>query len=159
MDTDAPLAALSASAPRRYFAVGVLVSLGLLLVWMGAATPATALWKAVLVVIGLAAIYQGDRLRRATLGRVYLTEQGVFDHQGQVIAPIEAIVGVERGAFAFKPSNGFLIRLNTPGPRAWAPGLWWRMGRRVGIGGVTSAGAAKFMAERIALMIAERDQT
>jgi len=41
-------------------------------------------------------------------------------------------------------------------PRAWSPGMWWRMGRRVGIGGTVAAGPAKFMAEQIALRIATR---
>jgi hypothetical protein len=47
-----------------------------------------------------------------------------------------------------------MLRLSDKAPRAWYPGLWWRMGRRVGIGGVTSAAQTKAMAEIIAAMIA-----
>jgi hypothetical protein len=64
---------------------------------------------------------------------------------------------VERGAFALKPSNGFTLVMKHKSPRAWAPGIWWRTGYRVGVGGVTAAGQSRFMAEQIALMIARRD--
>jgi hypothetical protein len=54
-----------------------------------------------------------------------------------------------------KPSNGFTVVMETKQPRAWAPGLWWRVGRRVGVGGVTGASQTKFMAEQIALRLAQ----
>jgi hypothetical protein len=63
---------------------------------------------------------------------------------------------VERGAFAFKPSNGFLVRLDKPLGRGWAPGLWWRLGRLLGVGGVTSASQSKAMAEILSLELARR---
>ena len=71
----------------------------------------------------------------------------------EIRARMDEIDRVERGAFAFKPSNGFLVHLKKPGHRAWQPGLWWRMGRKLGIGGVTPAGQAKFMADMIALRL------
>ena len=70
---------------------------------------------------------------------------------------IEEVEALERGLFAFKPSNGFLIRTRAPKPRGWQPGLWWRVGRRIGIGGVTSAGQAKAMSEIMAALLLERD--
>jgi hypothetical protein len=70
---------------------------------------------------------------------------------------MDGIRSVERGAFAFKPSHGFTLVMKEKQPRAWAPGLWWRLGRRVGVGGVTSAGQTKFMAEQIALRIEDRN--
>ncbi len=39
----------------------------------------------------------------------------------------------------------------------WRPGLWWRVGRRIGVGGMTPASQTKFMSEIIAAMIAQRD--
>ena len=75
------------------------------------------------------------------------------DSSGTVLARIDEIRSVVRGTFALKPSNGFTLVLNSKKPRAWMPGLWWRLGRRVGVGGVTNAGQAKFMAERISMMI------
>ena len=43
-------------------------------------------------------------------------------------------------------------------PRRWWPGLWWSLGNRVGVGGVTSAAHTKAMAEIISAMIAQRAQ-
>ena len=71
------------------------------------------------------------------------------------MARLEAVEGVERGAFAFKPSNGFLLRLSAPGPRAWSPGIWWRLDRRVGVGGVLRAGEARAAADLMHLMLQE----
>jgi hypothetical protein len=76
-----------------------------------------------------------------------------------MIVPIDQIRSVERGVFAFKPSNGFTIRLKSKAPAAWQPGLWWRAGRSVGVGGVTSSTPAKFMAEQIHDLITSRSQT
>ena len=63
---------------------------------------------------------------------------------------------MDRGTFAFKPSNGFLLRTATKQPRLWKPGLYWRMGRRIGVGGITRAAEAKLMADVIAVRLAER---
>jgi hypothetical protein len=93
---------------------------------------------------------------RATGLSVDLTAAGLSDSTGRIIAPLAEIRSIDRGAFAFKPSNGFLVRLKTRQPRAWAPGLWWRFGRSVGVGGVTSRDQAKLMAEFLAAMLAER---
>jgi hypothetical protein len=38
----------------------------------------------------------------------------------------------------------------------WVPGLWWRIGRSVGVGGMTGAAETKMMAEMIEAMIAVR---
>ncbi|MEO0931422.1 MAG: hypothetical protein AAFY14_12360, partial [Pseudomonadota bacterium] len=97
-----------------------------------------------------------ERLRRATLLRIELTATDIRDSSGMVLATMDDIIGVDRGIFAFKPSNGFTLVMKNKKPRSWAPGLWWRLGRRVGVGGVTSAGQAKFMAEQIAFRLNDR---
>jgi len=82
-----------------------------------------------------------------------LSETELKDTAGNVLALLSDIEGVDRGMLAFKPSNGFVLRLKTSQPRAWAPGLWWRVFKRVGVGGVTPSGPTKFMAEQIALRV------
>ena len=79
--------------------------------------------------------------------------EGLRDGNGRLLCRMDQIAGVDRGAFAFKPSNGFLVKLKEPMPRVWQPGLWWRLGRRIGVGGVTPAGQGKFMADMIALKL------
>jgi hypothetical protein len=151
------LATLSASAPRRWFAYGSLVLLGGLLVLTGLSGGPAPGWIAFLLVLGLAALWLAERLRRATALTLTLTRTELRDSAGRTLARIADVQRVERGAFAFKPSGGFTLRLAAPMTRSWSPGLWWRAGRRVGVGGVTHSAAGRFMAERIALLLAERD--
>lgn len=156
-DEDGVILRLAPSAGRRIFAVATLYLLGALLVWMAVAQPPAPGWAALLVVMALAALVAGERLRRATALSLVLTQEGLGESGGRLLARWDDMVRVERGTFAFKPSNGFLIVLSSPGAPGWAPGLWWRVGRRIGVGGVTSRQAARFMAEQMALELAARD--
>ena len=152
-----PLATVSASAFRRVFGVGMLLGLGGIVLYVAFARPPEALaWRLFLVALGIAVLALAEMMRRATAGRVVLTEEGLFDGAGRTLAPIEEITGIERGMFAMKPSNGFVVRLSRGGARGWAPGLWWRLGRRLGIGGVTSAAQSKVMAEVLTAVLARR---
>ena len=152
-DEDGIYARVSASPARRVFAYGVLFGLGALLIYLPLVEPPAVLWAIAMVAAGVGSIMMAERLRRATLQEILLTETDVRDSNGVVLALLKDVRLVDRGAFAFKPSNGFTLVLDAKKPRAWAPGLWWRLGRRVGIGGVTSAAQAKFMAEQIAFRL------
>lgn len=153
-DENGIYAIVAASPARRIFGCAVLLLLGGLLLYVALASPPSAGWLIFMLVFGLGALWLAEMVRRTGLGHVELTATELRDSQGRVLARIEDIARVERGAFAFlKPSNGFTLRLKAPKPRAWAPGLWWRLGRRVGVGGITSAGQAKFMAEQIAFRL------
>lgn len=155
-DSEGVYARISASAARRLFAVGVLYALGGLLIYLALSNPPTLMWQLFLIVLGALVLYVAETLRRATKMSVLLTKDELRDSNGRVLARVQDIKSVERGVFAFKPSNGFSLVLHSKTPRSWAPGLYWSMGRRVGIGGVTPSGEAKFMAEQIAFHIAER---
>ena len=108
-----------------------------------------------------------DYLRQAMLNARFLRsrytlldlldETGLRQEDGTPIAPLDDIASIDRALFSFKPSNGFLIRLRAPLGRAWVPGMWWRIGRRVGIGGVTGGAETKMMADALSMMVAERD--
>ena len=39
---------------------------------------------------------------------------------------------------------------------AWAPGMWWRVGRRVGVGGLTGGAESRAVADALAAMLVER---
>ncbi len=155
-DENGVYARVGASQVRRLFGYGVLMVLGLILIYLPLAQPPAIGWAIMMLVMGGLSVWGAERLRRATMGVIELTETELRDSTGQVLAQLDEVVQVDRGAFAFKPSNGFTLILNNKKPRAWAPGLWWRVGRRVGVGGVTSASEAKFMAEQLAMKIAAR---
>ncbi len=153
------LAVVATSPARRWLGVIMLAGLGGLLIYVALAAPPTLLWQAFLIAIGVLALWMADGMRRGTERRIELTETELRSSDGQVIALVDNIKSVDRGVFAFKPSNGFILRTYTPGKRAWRQGLWWRIGRRVGVGGVTSARQTRAMSEIISILIARRAAT
>ncbi len=148
------LAALTPSPTRRYLASGMMVVLGIVLIQV-----AISGWDSsvpsylALAVLGLASLAVAWRMHRATSNSLHLRSDGIRSSDGTIIAEVNNISRVELGLFAFKPSNGFLIVLKTPMDRAWHPGLWWRLGRRIGIGGVTPRAEGKVMAERLHMLL------
>jgi len=154
----AEVARVAASAGRRAFGLIVLVGLGLILIWLGLMQEGGSLLLRVLILAaGAAVIWAAREMQRATALAVILTAGGLQDSTGEVIAPFEEIASVDRGTFAFKPSNGFLVRLTTSGAWRWKPGLYWRIGKRVGVGGVAHAAQSKAMADALTIMLVERN--
>ena len=146
------------SAPRRMFGTAVLYALGALLFYLVITQPPEGLHLIfLLIVIGAAALYGGYNMWDVTGHMIELTEEELRLSDGRVIFRMEDVLKVDRSFFAFKPSNGFLVTLKTAYPRSWAPGLWWRFGKRVGVGGLTSGAEGKLMADTLAAMIATRD--
>lgn len=158
MTDDKILARASATGPRRVIGVGTMGGLGLLLLWLAVMQPpANPLWLVFLIVLGVAALWVAQHMWRVTARELVLTEEALTDSSGAVIARMADVVKVDRGAFALKPSNGFALMLSEPGPRAWHPGLWWRTGRRVAVGGVTAARDTKPMADIISVLVMRRN--
>ncbi|MGB7241572.1 MAG: hypothetical protein WBC93_05735 [Sulfitobacter sp.] len=150
------LATVRASQGRRILGITSLGGLGLLLVWLALTTSPTFIWQLFLIILAAAVITLADRMRRATTRVIELTETELRDSTGVVLAQVADIQSMDRGTFAFKPSNGFLLKTKTPGARGWQPGMWWRLGRRIGIGGMTPGSQTKAMTEIIAALIARR---
>ena len=153
------LITVQASAPRRLFGVTLNIILGLLLIYIAVMKPpANVAWQVFLILTGGAILWLGQKMWYATAQVIELTETELRDTTGVVIAHVDQIVSIDRGMLAFKPSNGFIFKVKNPQPRAWSPGLWWRIGRRVGVGGVTPGSSTKMMADMIAAKLAERGQ-
>lgn len=150
------LATVSASAPRRMLGIVVLAALGGLLIYAALAQPPETLgWQVFLLAAGGITLYLTERMRRASVATLELTRAGLRDSEGRMLARLDQIEAVNRGVFAFKPSNGFVLITRDAQARHWNPGLWWRIGRRVGVGGVTPAAQTKFMAEMIQTLLDE----
>lgn len=150
------IAEVGYSIARKFLLIIALFALGVVvlgLAWNSAASP---FGRIVLAVIGGICLFQGERMRRAPDVTLQLTQDGLFQSDGILLARLDEIKRIDRGALVIKPSNGFILILTETHKNAWLPGLWWRIGKRVGVGGVVSAGAAKFMAEQIALMVAPK---
>ncbi|WP_278921190.1 MULTISPECIES: hypothetical protein [Pseudophaeobacter] len=154
--TDEVLVTVEASGLRRIMGVAMLAVIGVTLLYVAVATPPSLAWLVFLLLVGLGALWLSVRMWQATAHQIELTEEVLRCTDGTVIAQVADIETIDRGFFAFKPSNGFLIRTSAPGARIWLPGLWWRAGRRIGIGGVTPGSQTKTMSEILAAMIAKR---
>lgn len=152
------LAILASSLPRRALAVASVALAGLGVIYGAVTADVAPLSQALLAVCGCVALWGAGRLWRATGGRIELTAAGLRGGDGAAIAAIGEIESLERGLLSARPSNGFLIRLRRPGRAAWHLGMWWRLGRRVGVGGVSSRAETRFMADRLAGLLATRDR-
>lgn len=149
-------AELSAGPLRRSVAVGALAGLGIVLGKVALDPQTTAVWQGVCALGAAGSLVLAVLSWQATAGRVVLTAEGLFDGMGRALATLDEIDSIEAGAFSLKPSNGFAVRLKAKGPRAWAPGMYWRSGARFGVGGVPSGRAARFMAERLDALLKAR---
>lgn len=157
-ETPEVLASISASGPRRVFGIATLAVLGGLLLYLGLSTSPSPLWQVFLLVLGVLVLLLAEKTRRATERVIQLTHAGLFTDQGEEIAKLDVIVGVKRGMFDLKPSNGFSLVLSTSRSRRWQPGMWWAWRRRVGVGGVTPGSQAKTMAQILEALLVERGQ-
>ena len=156
--TDEILIEVYPSIPRRLFALSSLLVLGLFSIHFALIRSEGEIGaKLAVLAFGIGVLWVADRVRRATSGSLQLTKDTLRHSSGEVLTTVDNIRSLDRGVFAYKPSSGFLLRLEERGVRRWEPGLWWCTGRRVGVGGVVSAPQAKAMAELLVHMLAERD--
>lgn len=157
MADDAVLAQVTASAPRRAFGLFALGALGAMLIYLAfVAPPAGFGFQAMLVGLGALSLWLTSRMWRTTQLALELTAHELRLSDGTCLTRVEDIAGIDRGAFAFKPSQGFTLKLAAKAQVGWHPGMWWRIGRRLGVGGVTSGSQAKIMADVISATIATR---
>lgn len=143
---------------RRWVSVVLVIGLAAFLVHLALTESAISpLSRGILGLLGLGCAWMGVRMYHATDVGLDLYPDRLCDTKGQELCHLDELAKVERGAFAFKPSNGLVLQLKDPGRAAWQPGLWWRIGRRLGIGGIISAGQSKALAEAITLLQRERN--
>lgn len=148
-DDEVTLMVLGASTPRLWLGVLCLAGLAAVMVWVAFAGRPAFQYQVFFLGSGALAFWGAARLRASGRDRIVLTNKVLKTESGRVLTQVDNVRSVERGAFAFKPPNGFLVRLNKPSGRGWAPGLWWQYGRVIGVGGVTNAGQSRAMAETL----------
>ena len=143
------------SAFRRWLALlALLILAGVLLALAIGDVP--DLWRLFFAGVAAWVFWSGYKLRMATSEGLVLTRQGLSTTSGRMLAAVGNIDRVERGVFAFKHSNGFLVRLKEPEENGWAPGLWWKFGRRLGVGGTLSGGQSRALADLLAMQVFEQ---
>ena len=151
----AELAKLAPSPPRRWFGIGALALLSALLAYVGLAGPGFGAMDLLAIAAGATALFAAFKMHASTASHLVLRNDGLYTEDGTTVAEIANIAKIDRGMFALKPSNGFLVILKRPMKRSWHPGLWWRLGTRIGIGGVTPPAEGKLMAEKLTSLVLE----
>lgn len=157
-DKDPVLQSLSASKLRLVSILALLMIFAVIMVQIAVELPSDRmLAKAGLAVMGAVLVWQAVRVWTSSRHRIELTPSGLrWSKTGAYLAKIEEIKDVNTSIIAFRPATGFLVILHGTAPAATAPGLWWRVGNRLGIGGVTAKYEAKAMAEMLREMTRAR---
>lgn len=155
--TERIISRLAPSIARRILASGSPAGLGVVVFWIAANHPApSASLLLGLGALGLSALAFAVLVWRATAVGLVLTEAELRDTTGRQLFALADVQQVEKGALSWKPAGGFAVVLTAPKPRVWVPGLWWRLGRRVMIGGATNGGEAKAMADLLRIELDEQ---
>ena len=151
------IATVSASAPRRMMGIIVLTVMGGMLIYAGLTQPPQGLgWQVVLLLAGGITLYLTDRMRRATVVTLELTREALRDSEGRILARLDQIETVNRGMFAFKPSNGFVLTTRQPQDRHSNPVLRSSLGSRLAELGLTHAVQTKLNTDNIQTLLDER---
>ena len=151
-----PALRMTPSRPRLVLGAGILLVLAVVVVGLAVQGVYTLPGRVTLLAIALGAGLLARRVWRAGQVSLVLEDDTLREDGpgGRVLARVGDIRAVERGAFAFKPSNGFLLKLHEPGPAVWVPGVWWRSRRHVGVGGLLPAHQTRLVSEAIAMQLA-----
>ena len=75
-----------------------------------------------------------------------INEQGLFNLDKSPICKMHEIDRVDASPYTFKSANGFIIILKTKNSFESVPGLYWKLGKRISIGGLVSKNESKFLA-------------
>lgn len=147
---------LAPSMPRLWIGTFAVAGVACVIFWIAATGTFTPAARFLVAVLGALMAFGAVKFYRSATVQLEFDGDTLFETgSGRVLARLENIKRLDRGALAFKPSSGFLIVLKVrDGSNAWVPGIWWRVGRHVGVGGVVPSHAAKFMAEIIEMRLA-----
>ncbi|MEO0359341.1 MAG: hypothetical protein AAF386_13850 [Pseudomonadota bacterium] len=148
---------LMVSPLRRIFALGALALLSGLCLYLVFNAPFSFGITVIGSLIALGAFWAFAKMYQGTRLAVELRDDGMYLTDGRCLAAMDQIVRVDRGTFSIKPTNGFTLILRDKAAFEFVPGLYWRSGRKLGLGGVTAPHMGKMMSEALAMRIAERD--
>ena len=74
-----------------------------------------------------------------------INELGMFNLDESLIFKMDEIERIDVSPYTFKSANGFIILLKTKSSFKFIPGLYWRLGNRISIGGLVSKNESKFL--------------
>ena len=151
------LARISISRFRQKLTGVLLAGGGFLVLYVNVQSPSEGLAARILIpLFGLGMIWLAIRLVRAGSAVLVLQSDGIWTGGGEQLCALDDIEAVRRSMLEMKPTNGFALVLRNPARPRWQPGLYWALGKRIGIGGSTNPLETKHMAQSIEAILAER---
>lgn len=157
--TEKILAKIEINQARRWLGIIMVSFVGLLCLYVVIAAPNRVPWVMfVMTLIAAGFLWFAYSMYRATTDTLILSETSLTTGSGYLLCQIDDIEKIDRGFFAMKPSNGFTLYVKQNAPLKMVTGVWWRLGKRIGIGGTTNPAQAKEMANVISVLIAKRDK-
>lgn len=144
---------IQASVSRRLFSVLLLSLSAAVMIYFAFTDPAQSVVLR-LVLLSLAGVFlwQVQANLRFPNAALILKRDGLYDDQGEIICSLSNIALIDRGWFSIKPSNGFLLRLHEKTSVKWLPGVYWRIGKRMGVGGAISPAQTKEFSDKLLLL-------
>lgn len=109
-----------------------------------------------MALVGAGAGFVAVSLFRTPARAIMFDGERLVDDSGLELCTLDDIVSVDRGFAMWKPSNGFALTLKSGKPAGWSPGLWWRHGAKIGVGGATPGRSARNMADALTAALAQR---
>ncbi|MCY4445271.1 MAG: hypothetical protein OXC02_02250 [Rhodobacteraceae bacterium] len=149
MAQDKPEAIVRPPLGKRVVATSLLVLGGLGLGYYGTVYYWGQPGSFILYFLALVTFFVCFKFYTTTGQSVLLFHNRVISSSGELLFEVQNIKSIDNGLFAFKPSNGALVHLHSSMPAIVRFGLWWRIGKRVGIGGCTSRAEVNVMVDLI----------
>ena len=149
MEHEKPLAIINPPVLKRYFFTLLSLILAVLLLYEGISFFLVSGDRLGFILVGLFLLGLTYLFYFNTGKALVLYEDRLVSTDGELLFELKNVTSIENGLFSFKPSNGVLFYLKEPMPFKWKLGLWWRIGKRVGIGGCTQKSSINFAVEII----------
>ena len=94
-------------------------------------------------------------LKRYSKVGFQINSTGLYDLETNLICKIDDIHKVDVSPYTFKSANGFIVFSKTKSKFRSVPGLYWRLGNRISIGGLISKNESKFLSTTLLALIDE----
>ena len=95
------------------------------------------------------AIWFRSFLQRYSKVGFLINQSGLFNLDGSIVCEIGDIERIDVSPYTFKSANGFIVILKTKSSFKSIPGLYWRLGKRLSIGGLVSKNESKFLSHTL----------
>ena len=97
----------------------------------------------------LLALWFKSFLNRYSKMGFLINQEGLFNLDKSLICRIDEIDQIDTSPYTFKSANGFIVILKTKNSFKTVPGLYWRLGKRISIGGLIAKNESKFVSSTL----------